>query len=517
MANKEENSKKRQIVKATGRFAIGTAKVIGKTSYAIGKPVAKAGGRVGKKSGKAAFDYSIKKGRRHVLRNSSFAQGNFFEKASLLLQDTVDALLIQKQGTSSRIVRGLAGALGSAGATAGVFGIASLFGTASTGTAIASLSGAAFNSAALAWIGGSMATGAWIVGGLALLGLVGSRFAMRGVLGKKRKQKKLDEQEKRVVETCLLAATAFHAQAENGMALSPLAAQALRDQLFKMLSHEMNVCISKVRDWPAIPKNKLKRKRRDLEELVDYLEKIEPAGLPANRTWQRIQAVSTGAISAVFLKLLAEDLPHFSEDEQLVLDAIRRSNGALVDATDEELAEYVQGLSPEQLPGLLSNVKGIYHELAFAMRENSHGDEYIVELFENPNHPGADVRIVNIRTGEVTEVQLKATNYEAYIREHNERYEDISIFATDEVATSANVQTSGFTNENLTRDTQEMLDTLGHESGVLESMGVAAMINLSINAAVLLRGGTLSKEQKDSLIEGSVVSASVAGLVQLVL
>ena len=517
MVNKETNSRKMRVVKATGRFAIGTAKVVGKSSYAIGKPVAKAGGRVAKKSGEAALDYSVQQGHRLVLRNGRFSQDNFFEKASLLLQDTVDALLNQKQGTSSRVVRGMAGVLGSAGATAGVFGIASLFGTASTGTAIASLSGAAFNSAALAWIGGSMAAGVWIVGGLALLGAVGGRYAMRGMFGKKRKQKNLDEQEKRVVKTCLLTATAFHKQAEEGLALSPLAAQVLRDQLCKTLLREVDVCISKLSDWPTVPLSRLKRKRHSLEQLVDYLEKMEPDGLPVSKTKQRIQAVSTGAVSAVFLKLLAEDLPEFSEEEQLVLDALRRSNGALADATDEELSDYVQSLSPEQLAGLQNNVKGIYHEMAFAALENADGDEYVVEMFENPNHPGADVRIINTETGEVTDVQLKATSYEAYVREHNERYEDISIFVTDEVAASAGVQSSGFSNEDLTRDTQEVLGTLGHEADILESMGVAAMVNLSVNAAVLLREGTLSQEQKSSLIEGSVVSASVAGLVQLVL
>ena len=517
MPEESTPSKKVQAAKATGRVALGTAKVIGRGTLAVGKPIAKASGRAAKKSGEAAFDYSVEQGHRLVLRKSQFSQENFFEKASLLLQDTVDALLNQKQGTSSRVVRGLAAALGSAGATAGVFGIASLLGTANTGTAIASLSGAAFNSAALAWIGGNMATGAWIVAGLALAGAISGRFAMRRFLGKKRKQKKLDEQEQRVIDTCLLTATAFHKQAEGDMSLNPLAAQVLRDQLCATLLHEVDVCISKVSDWPTVPLGRLKRKRRGLVELVEFLETLEPVRPPASKTGQRIQAVSTGAVSAVFLKLLAEDLPDFSEDEKLVLDALRRSNGALADATEEELADYVQSLSPEQLTGLKNNVKGIYHELAFAARENGDGDEYIVELFEDSNHPGADVRIINTETGELTEIQLKATKYEAYVREHNQRYEDVAIFATEEVAASAGVESSEITNKELTRDTEQVIGALGHEARVLESMGVAAMVNLSFNAAMLLRGGTLTREQKGALIEGGVVSASVAGLVQLIL
>lgn len=517
MPEDDKPSEKMRVAKAAGRLALGTAKVVGKTGYVIGKPVTKAGGHAVKKTGEAAFDYSVDQAHRLKLRKSSFSQEKFYEKASLLLQETIDALLNQKQGTSSRVVRGLAAAFGSASATAGVFGIASLLGTASTGTAIASLSGAAFNSAALAWIGGSVATGAWIVASLAVVGAIGGRFAMRRVLGKKRKQKNLDEQERRVIDTCLLTATAFHKQAECNMIFSPLAAQVLRDQLFVTLLHEVDVCISKVSDWPAVPLRRLKRKRRSLEQLTEFLETLKPAEIQFSKVGGRIQAVSTGAVSAVFLKLLAEDLPKFSEGEGLVLDALRRSNGALADATYEELAAYVQSMSPEQLAGLQNNVKGIYHELAFAARENGDGDEYIIELFENPNHLGADVRIINTETGEVTEVQLKATNYEAYVREHNERYEDVSVFATNEVAASAGVQSSNFTNDELTRDTERVLETLGNEASVLESMGVAAMVNLSINAAVLLRGGSLSKEQRGTMIEGGVVSASVAGLVQLLL
>lgn len=53
--------------------------------------------------------------------------------------------------------------------------VATTFGTASTGTAISALSGAAANSAALAWLGGGSiaAGGAGVTGGQALLALAG--------------------------------------------------------------------------------------------------------------------------------------------------------------------------------------------------------------------------------------------------------------------------------------------------------------------------------------------------------
>lgn len=70
---------------------------------------------------------------------------------------------------------GVAGSISGAAATAGFFGIASAFGTASSGTAIGSLSGAAFTNASLAWLGGgSVAAGG---GGMA----VGSAILTGGV------------------------------------------------------------------------------------------------------------------------------------------------------------------------------------------------------------------------------------------------------------------------------------------------------------------------------------------------
>ena len=54
--------------------------------------------------------------------------------------------------------------VGAAGASYGAFGVASLIGTAQTGTAIGTLSGAAANSATLAWLGfGSMAVGTFVL------------------------------------------------------------------------------------------------------------------------------------------------------------------------------------------------------------------------------------------------------------------------------------------------------------------------------------------------------------------
>ena len=81
-------------------------------------------------------------------------------------------------------------AIGGAAAAAGAYGLAGLIGTASTGTAIATLSGVAAKSATLAWLGGGalsvggagMAVGKLVLGGIALAPFVliaGGLFAAK--------------------------------------------------------------------------------------------------------------------------------------------------------------------------------------------------------------------------------------------------------------------------------------------------------------------------------------------------
>jgi hypothetical protein len=71
--------------------------------------------------------------------------------------------LVDKREATVMGVASTAGALAGAIVGPGAFAAASTFGTAGTGTAIASLSGAAAKSATLAWIGGSVAAGSTIL------------------------------------------------------------------------------------------------------------------------------------------------------------------------------------------------------------------------------------------------------------------------------------------------------------------------------------------------------------------
>lgn len=95
---------------------------------------------------------------------------------------------------------GVAGAGLGAGAATGIFALVSAAATASTGTAIASLSGAAATSATLAWLGGgSLATGGMgVAGGTAVIGgivALPAVIAMGGVLAWKGRQLRRQAQE----------------------------------------------------------------------------------------------------------------------------------------------------------------------------------------------------------------------------------------------------------------------------------------------------------------------------------
>ena len=257
------------------RSALFLAKVAGKAGWAIAQPLGRQAGKLAVKGGKAVKDHAALKFAEFELRHTKFTPENFFEKGAILLEELVDALLIEKRGTSARIVTALSGKLAAAGTTASLFSIASILGTASTGTAISSLSGAAFNSAALAWIGGGVVIGGWVVLGMAAAGGAVAYFGSRKIVGKwtgkRRKKNSLDPQEMRFVETCLMLATAFRERANQNAVLDPLTAESLQQNLKNDFLEHLDICISKVSDWPDLPLMRLEDRKLDLVEMFDAL------------------------------------------------------------------------------------------------------------------------------------------------------------------------------------------------------------------------------------------------------
>jgi len=459
-----------------------------------------------------ALDWGEKK---WIASTEETQEHNWYLRSAKTCESVSDAVMGNPDGVSSKISRGVAAKLGAAGTSVGIFSIASLLGTASTGTAIGTLSGAAFTSASLAWIGGSVVAGTAILGIATIAGgigaAVGAAWASKKFLyGEKRKLNELELQERKIVEACLALAVAFRKQAEAGCLVDTVSAKYLYGEALAPLCEELADLQKKVDSWPYMARQRLKKTSAKLTALAKNL-----------RDWSSENPnVATGVVSVVFLQLLASNVSGLSSDEMLVLDALRRSNLDLAHATDEQLANYVQGLNPAQLRGLQNNVKGIYHELKFVEIENTDGDSYVAELFETTNHPGADVRITNLNTGEVREIQLKATDYMNAIKEHNNRYESIEVFATTETSGgSSGIASSGLSNKVLTEDVKTVVEKLDdyYDPSVLDSMGAAGLVALARNVRVTLQGQSMSDVEKQRLIQDGAISAGTAGLFSLLL
>ena len=440
---------------------------------------------------------------------------NWYIKAAQSCEELNDAFMREEGGTSSKVTKGVIGKLGATGTSIGIFSIASIIGTASTGTAIGTLSGAAFTSASLAWLGGSILMGSVIIGVASIAGGIGAVLGAgwvfkKYVYGKKRERTELELKEQNIVDVCLSLAAAFRHKAQDGTPIDPLVANAMYTDALQPLCEDLLEYKLDNDSWTSYAKKRFKDSLNSLIEVTNYLKRYSNEN----------PNITTGVFSVVVLQLLGEGEMSFAGDEEIVLEALRRSNNLLSNASNDELSNYVQGLSPEQIAGLTNNIKGIYHELKFAQLENSDGDNYIVELFEDTNHAGADVRIINTLTGDIKEVQLKATDYLSYIQKHNERYEDIEVFATSEVASKSEYITSTeMSNERLTcdvEDTFEKLDSFS-QSNLSSSMTVAALISLARNTKTLLRGESLTQSDKEKIIKDGTIAAGTAALVSLLL
>ena len=199
---------------------------------------------------------------------------------------------------------------------------------------------------------------------------------------------------------------------------------------------------------------------------------------------------SAAVVVAVTLQRLARaDTQDWAPEEAMVLDALRRSKGVLSNASDAELGDYVASLDPTQLRGVVSNVKGIYHEMLFAAGHNSDGEEVFAELADQANQPGWDVEF-SIAGQVIDQVQLKAVASPEQILRHIERYPDIEVFATSEVAAlMPGVFDSGFSSMALEEDVAAVLAEIEGEVSLSDSAELSAVVSLALSARAVLMAG----------------------------
>ncbi len=163
------------------------------------------------------------------------------------------------------------------------------------------------------------------------------------------------------------------------------------------------------------------------------------------------------ALSAI---ALTDDASVHEDRDYVVLAALRRSSSILENASLPEIQAYFRGLNEDQIPGLVSNVKGILHEMEFVRVENEDGDSVYASFFDSTNHPDTDVQFIDESTGETWEAQLKATDDASYVTDWIDRHPEGEILVTDELAQQMELTASGQSNDQLTTDVEDFVDKI---------------------------------------------------------
>jgi hypothetical protein len=143
-----------------------------------------------------------------------------------------------------------------------------------------------------------------------------------------------------------------------------------------------------------------------------------------------------------------------------ILDALKRAKPDLQNLSNQEIGNYLSDLDDEQLVGLSSNVKGILHEIQFVEIENNDGDSITASMFTDTNHQDTDILLRDNITGEITEIQLKATDSSSYVQDWIDNHPEGHIQVTEELAEKMNLETSGLSNQDLTTDVNNFIDKL---------------------------------------------------------
>jgi uncharacterized protein (DUF736 family) len=165
------------------------------------------------------------------------------------------------------------------------------------------------------------------------------------------------------------------------------------------------------------------------------------------------------AILSVAAKLAFDQSPDFNESELATIAAMQRAHPSAGDSY-EELGRWLASMDDDRISGVVSNTKGVLHEMEFVRIENSDGDSVHASIFESTNHPGYDVEFVDADTGAAWQAQLKATDSSDYVQSWIDDHPEGEILVTHEIAEAMGLPDSGLSNEELTARTEDVVDQL---------------------------------------------------------
>lgn len=381
----------------------------------------------------------------------------------------------------------------SGAATAGaLLAMVGTYGTAGTGTAIAGLSGAAATNATLAWVGGllggGMATGAVLTGGVALAAGIG----VYKLLGSEARQfDDLSEQEQQVIQSTGFLIAAINDLLKNdSVKLDSAEAELLLENTLRPL-HEIIKENSEEITNNLDNKNSLLFRQHALVDFENSVLNGFEFFIDNSRTSDRVYAefVIAGVIYALLTNTAIDNTP----ESQIALDALRRMKNDWADISESQLSDELSAYEPEQLKGIANNVKGIYHELLFVDQYNNQNADTYAAVFGETNHPGADIQIFSKYTDDVIgEFQLKSSDSTSYITNHFERYPDIDVLATSEVADKIDsVASSGIDNSEITEKIDTVLEQISTNTitdRAFDSMAFASLASAGKESINILNG-----------------------------
>lgn len=178
-----------------------------------------------------------------------------------------------------------------------------------------------------------------------------------------------------------------------------------------------------------------------------------PAGEAFQNAFSRYLRVNRESLLDVTVAAASAQIGPLDDVEDinpLLLKAIWDTNPSLDESS-------LLALNGDELQGAVNTAKGKYFEYLVAQKLNA-GEQVgplLLEpgqtavLAESMNQPGWDLRIVGEHGVTVDYLQLKATDSVGYIKSALERYPDIEILATGDVAHSGLVLDSGITDADL--------------------------------------------------------------------
>jgi len=203
------------------------------------------------------------------------------------LMIVVGGILQESNRTAGTIVGVATSKLVAAGVMTGTFGGIGAFGAASTGTAIATLSGAAATTATLYWIGSSIGMGVaagslMLTGGAIAAGIPAAILVRRRIFGRRRTEKDLSSREQAALYAALRLAAPVRAMRPKAVPLVPIEMRLFARQGLLPLASTLNelyatdirtdgddTCVAPSGSLAYWPRRRLRRALRRLESIAE--------------------------------------------------------------------------------------------------------------------------------------------------------------------------------------------------------------------------------------------------------